>query len=636
MVKIIDPHRIINALGDLADKPRWVAWRGEIIQRKDGTETPTKIPYDPHNGHRARVPTDPSTWGSRRQAQGRWKKLNGNGQVGGVGIVLGDLDANHVLMGIDLDSCITKKGFVRSWANEVIDRFNTYTEISPSGGGVKLFFLLAAKDKDAIDALLGFNADGKPKTRKSFSAGKHREIAIDRARFYAVTDNGLDDTPETLRRVPVDDVRWLVEEAGPRFLIRYQTTDNEASTTRTRDNSGSGHGFRFMRDRKKRGDTYEAARDALLLDQGPAGEWARRKDERDIRRAWDNATNGTNERPLTTRAVADFETMPLDWFWEPFIPLAMTTAMFGDGGIGKSTIVLDIIARLTANKRMPLCKGEALSGSALILTKEDDMNRVVRPRLEAAGADLTKVHVPGYDVPDDPKEFDTHVDLNKCIAELEKQIIKHGDVRIIVLDPASDFCGKVDPNEEKPVRDFLTPLTSLARRYDIALVIIIHVNKDQMQAAHHRGLGSVAWRNVPRSAVLVADDPDTGGRKLMVQTKTNLTEFGLCALGFTMRTVKVGESGYGVVEWEDQLCDADPEKLMAKRQPKSKLEQAKEFLQDLLKDGSMPRDDIKYAAEGEGISWASIRRAKDALRIQSFKRKGESEYRWRLPKPRGT
>ena len=310
-----------------------------------------------------------------------------------------------------------------------------------------------------------------------------------------------------------------------------------------------------------------------------------------------------NERPLTIRAVADFETMPLDWFWEPFIPLAMVTVVFGDGGVGKSTTMLELIHRVTRGERMPLSEGDALSGSALILTKEDDINRVVRPRLEAAGADLTKVHIVGYDVPDDPKEFDTLVHLDSNIAELEQIIVRLGDVRIVVLDPASDFCGKIDPNDEKQVRDFLTPLTSLARRYNIAVVIIVHVNKDTMQAAHHRGLGSVAWRNVPRAALLVADDPDVGGRKVLVQTKANLTEFGESALGFTMQTVEVGGSRYSVIEWEDELCDVDLEKLMSKRKPKTKLEQAKELLQELLQDGSKPREEIKYMAEGEGISW---------------------------------
>jgi hypothetical protein len=75
---------------------------------------------------------------------------------------------------------------------------------------------------------------------------------------------------------------------------------------------------------------------------------------------------------------------------------------------------------------------------------------------------------------------------------------------------------------------------------------------------------------------------------------------------------------------------------MAKRKPKTKLEQAKEFLQDLLKDGSMPREEIKYLAEGENIAWRTMIRAKKELRIASFRRTGETGFRWRLPRRRRT
>lgn len=104
----------------------------------------------------------------------------------------------------------------------MIDRFDTYAEVSPSGRGVKLFFSVAAKDREAIDGLL----DGK--TRKAFVADErqHREIAIDRDRYYAITEDRLyDDTPETFRVVPVKDVRWFIERVGPRYLQKYKPTE---------------------------------------------------------------------------------------------------------------------------------------------------------------------------------------------------------------------------------------------------------------------------------------------------------------------------------------------------------------------------------------------------------------------------
>src|SRR5262245_61577264 len=97
----------VNNLGDLADLPRWVAWRTEERRKKDGSVYKTKIPRDPHTGREARIPTDPATWGTRAQAERRWSRLN-DGRPGGIGFVLGDLGNGFHLMGIDLDQCITK------------------------------------------------------------------------------------------------------------------------------------------------------------------------------------------------------------------------------------------------------------------------------------------------------------------------------------------------------------------------------------------------------------------------------------------------------------------------------------------------------------------------------------------------
>jgi hypothetical protein len=262
------------SLDDLADQRRWVAWHIEVI---DGRRR--KIPIDPRTGRRAEIPTNPATWGTQEEATRRWNRI-ANGEDGGIGIVLGRLNDGTALLGIDLDGCFDSKSQrIEPWAKEVLDRFNTYAEVSPSGKGIKLFF--RSREHEAIDKLM----DGK--TRRAFGAGEHCEIALDRARYYTVTEDSLDDYPETLSTVPIKDVRWLLQVAGPDFLDLHRT--GTAPNRVQRDDSGSGHGFRFLLERKKSGDTYEQARTALLADQGKAGEWARRKDERDLQMAWDNA-----------------------------------------------------------------------------------------------------------------------------------------------------------------------------------------------------------------------------------------------------------------------------------------------------------------------------------------------------------
>src|SRR5262245_37706415 len=163
-------------LDDLASSCRWVAWEEVERANKDGTKT--KLPINPHTGGMAKVPTDPSTWGTRAQAEARWRKLD-DGRPGGIGIVLGDFDG-VCLGGIDLDRCLDPETMdIDEWPAKVLERFDTYAEFSPSGEGIKIFFQCDPECRELLET----NTDGKIKVRKSFTCGEHEEMALDFARF---------------------------------------------------------------------------------------------------------------------------------------------------------------------------------------------------------------------------------------------------------------------------------------------------------------------------------------------------------------------------------------------------------------------------------------------------------------------
>ncbi len=116
-------HAIPSAL---KDSPRWVVWKSETR----GEGKPTKVPYRA-DGRGKASSTDPSTWSTFAAAS----KAAPN--YSGLGFVLGDGFA-----GIDLDGCRDpESGKITDAAAQIVADFNTYTEVSPSGTGVKLFFL---------------------------------------------------------------------------------------------------------------------------------------------------------------------------------------------------------------------------------------------------------------------------------------------------------------------------------------------------------------------------------------------------------------------------------------------------------------------------------------------------------------
>jgi putative DNA primase/helicase len=296
----------VNDLADLAEMPRWVAWREEQRERTDGTRYQTKIPYDPNSNGPAKIPSDPATWGTRALAERRWRRFRLDaGQLSGVGIVLGDLGNGFCLMGLDLDRCIIPNNGdgidIDPFTNTILARFNSYAEVSPSRLGIKVFFLIRADHQDeVVERLL------ESKKRKAFTASEHHEIAIDWARYYAVTGLVLDDHP-SFRVVDVADIRWFVEQAGPQFLREHRPADTATTRVRTRgltarpsgrDESGSGYGFRFLATLKGAGASFEEACRNIREDRTAAGEWARRVDDRQLQRAWDRARMLNREAPL--------------------------------------------------------------------------------------------------------------------------------------------------------------------------------------------------------------------------------------------------------------------------------------------------------------------------------------------------
>ena len=232
----------------------------------------------------------------------------------------------------------------------MVDRFNSYAEISPSRTGVKIIAELTPDDHAALLELLGVNEDGKQRTRKTFTVGPHREIALDTARFYAVTDEPYG-KPRSIRTVRLADAQWLLEVIGPQYQAKQRHSNGNGSSneqdfnaeTRLKplDKSGSGYGYEFMQDCHARKLGYEEAVAAILEDEGKAGEWANRVDERQLRRAFENS--GPNQRKaqrpasiIIQRARTRSVMRPKQWLWRGRLLRGAQEMLSGQPGLGKS------------------------------------------------------------------------------------------------------------------------------------------------------------------------------------------------------------------------------------------------------------------------------------------------------------
>ena len=156
-----------NTPACLRERRQWVAWR--YIER-DGKQT--KAPVNPHTGGLADS-TDSASWGTFEQASEACRQ---DANLAGIGFVF---TADDPYCGVDLDDCLNAETHEpKGWAAEVIGQLDSYTEISPSGTGVKAF--------------LQANKPGR-RCRKAYHDG---EVEIyDRDRFFTVTGQRLEQTP---------------------------------------------------------------------------------------------------------------------------------------------------------------------------------------------------------------------------------------------------------------------------------------------------------------------------------------------------------------------------------------------------------------------------------------------------------
>ena len=316
------------------------------------------------------------------------------------------------------------------------------------------------------------------------------------------------------------------------------------------------------------------------------------------------------------------EVEQIEWLLYPFIPYGKVTIIQGDPGEGKTTMVLQIIAKLTRgepilpvdstkDKRTNIdseggtVDTENAENNALLQqleapvnviyqTAEDGLGDTIKPRLLAAGADCTKVMVI-----DDSEQPLTMADVR-----LEEAIIQT-KARMVVLDPIQGFLGaEVDMHRANEIRPLMKRIAVLAEKYHCAIILIGHMNKNSNGKSSYRGLGSIDFQAAARSVLIVGRIKDEPEVRVVCHTKSSLAPEGK-AIAFRLDK----NNGF---EW---IGEYD-------------ISAAKEFLLEILADGGMAQKKIEEEAEKMGIKKKTLRNAKMELGIDSVKR--GNQWYWML------
>lgn len=224
----------------------------------------------------------------------------------------------------------------------------------------------------------------------------------------------------------------------------------------------------------------------------------------------------TDGRPYRlTRLDGPIE--PITWLWEGWIPDANITLLAGDGGVGKSTFLAGLAARLSRGDRI----NGGTPGNTLILSAEDSGAQIIGPRLRAAGADLDRVR-------------ELHLSRegwNESLtfphdAEVLAEAIRDFGAKLVILDPGNSHLDVENSHSDLDVRRALGPLAAVAMQERCAIVYLIHLNRASGATFRHRVNGTVGTINQARSVLGMAQHPDEDGQVVLAHVKHNYSARG--------------------------------------------------------------------------------------------------------------
>ena len=328
--------------------------------------------------------------------------------------------------------------------------------------------------------------------------------------------------------------------------------------------------------------------------------------------------------------MADVKSCQIHWLWPGRIPLGKLTVIDGDPGLGKSLLTLDLAARLTRGDGMPDGSGSDLNGprGVVLLSAEDDPADTIRPRLDAAGADVSRIVILAS-VRDGAEQRGPHIgDLDAI-----RHAITDVGAALVIIDPLMAHVPEDrNTHRDQDIRRALAPLAALAADTGVAVIVVRHLNKTAGVNPLYRGGGSIGIIGAARSGLLVAVDPEDaeGSTRVLAIQKANLAARAP-SLKYRITEVRPGVAG---VAWvgESNLSAYDLLDAAGQDQEgKSELDETSSWLIATLKDGPVQTKQLQRDAEGAGHSWATVRRAQRRLKVLVVKEDFKGGWTWRLP-----
>lgn len=304
------------------------------------------------------------------------------------------------------------------------------------------------------------------------------------------------------------------------------------------------------------------------------------------------------------------EEEPTDPLWPDWIYRGELAVAAGFQGIGKSPVWHDFTARVSSGTSWPDgTSNECGPQRSLILAAEDDISTVIIPRFKAMGAVLSNVgFVRMTQVTKDMEEVEKLAALDSDLDELSR-LIAEVEPAFILIDPITSYLGKAKMNAEDEVRPMLTKFRAVLKRHRAACVYTAHNNKkiDVMNPAQ-RVMGAQAFSSVPRTVILMGEDPDAEDKFSHAMTPyRNLNTVGALkyrTVGQERKWPDDKVTTVVTVEWMGKsFATPDDSVGYTTESDRDEMSEMADLVREFLKPGKKKTTEVRSMIEASGHKW---------------------------------
>lgn len=313
------------------------------------------------------------------------------------------------------------------------------------------------------------------------------------------------------------------------------------------------------------------------------------------------------KRPKPTIPAYKIERRPVRWLWREHIPWGMLSLVAGRPEKGKSLLAILIAAEVSQHY------------AVIISSHEDQKAETMKPRLEAAGANMRNIYFwrkgSGFSLPHD-------------VRPLRDEIERLG-VALVIMDPVASHT-RASIYNTTAIREALSPLYDMGEDLDVAFFMIHHVIKNvDLKADPQAAIGGAGGGigAMARAAYLFGESPDDPDERLLVQLKCNVAK-KRSGLKFELDVEDFDDGEEAPVLHYMGTTTYSPNKVFTAvpQMHEEKLENAAEWLVAQLREGPMSARKILLAGNEAGFTKRSIKFVADILEVETVKKK------WRLSK----